>query len=119
MILRNNFRTAVLATALLSLLPLAASAQSSAGSASAAHRSKSTGKADAAEAMYPKATRAEPKIVETAFQDKLVKLSDQVNKKQNEEVLVGAEAILADPKRLAISSAPSAKTPCRTTPISW
>ena len=100
MILRNKFRTAALAAALLTLLPVEAFAQSYSSEPAPVdhHRKPSDKKAAAPEVLYPKATRTEPKIVETALQDKLAKLSDQVSKKQNDPAIAGAEAILADPK---------------------
>jgi predicted Zn-dependent protease len=101
MILRKSILSAALAAAMLALLPTAATAQDNMSISDAKpvdHHRKPAKKAGDQEPLYPKATRAEPKIVETKLQDKLAKLSEQVTKKQDDDALAGAEAILADPK---------------------
>jgi tetratricopeptide (TPR) repeat protein len=79
---RTKILSAAMAAVLLTVLPVVANAKKTA----------------AAEVLYPKATRAEPKVVDSKLQDKLITLSDQVGAKKNDEALAGAEALLADPK---------------------
>jgi tetratricopeptide (TPR) repeat protein len=105
MSIRTNFRFSVMAMVLSALLPTIVAAQSAddpyrvTDAKPVDHKRKpSAKKAEAAEVMYPKATRSEPKDVESKLQDKLVKLSDQLTAKKNDEVLAGAEEILANPK---------------------
>jgi predicted Zn-dependent protease len=112
MIIRKNILSVALATTLLSVLPTVATAQTaddtySTGDAKPVdhHRKPEAKKGTAQKAMYPKATRAEPKASDSKLNDKLVKLNDQLQKKQNDDVLAGAEAILADTKASNIDRA--------------
>jgi len=101
MIIRPSLRTAALAAALMSLLPVVAIAQeqeSSAGAAATGRHNKSTNKEAAAKILYPKATRAEPRTGDSKLEDKLVRLNQQIDAKKDDEALVSAEAILADSK---------------------
>lgn len=110
MIIRTSIRSAALAAALLALLPVVANAiqEGTADPLSVDHKHKPAKKAAAQEAMYPKATRAEPKVVDSKLQDKLAKLSEQVAQKKNDAALAGAEEILADGKATSADRAMAA-----------
>jgi lipopolysaccharide biosynthesis regulator YciM len=96
----KNILSVALAGALL--LPLAAHAQleGSGDPLSVSHHKKPKAAAAAAaeEAQYPKATRADPKMVASDFNDKLAKIDDEVKGKKNDDALAGAQEILNNPK---------------------
>lgn len=105
MSVRKNIRSTALAAALLALLPTIAAAQMDPDNMSGTaakpvdhHKKAAANKGDAEEVLYPKATRAEPKKAASPLQDKLVKLSDQVAQKKDDDALASAEEILANPK---------------------
>lgn len=80
--IRTRFLYVAMVVVSLALLPVVASAK----------------KSSAEEKLYPNATRAEPAPVESKLQEKLIALSDKVGAKKDDDALVAAEALLADPK---------------------
>jgi tetratricopeptide (TPR) repeat protein len=108
MTIGKSILAATLATLLLSVLPEIAHAQyddqAPMNDPDNPH-AKKKGKAVVQQVMFPKATRAEPKLTPSKIGDTIQKLFDLLEKDKNDEVIALAEQVLANPKASALDRA--------------
>lgn len=113
MIIGKQALCVLLATLLLPAAPSIAQAQGGYGAPAATStdaRPKNKDHDDKADAkaLFPKATRAEPKAAPSRLSTRIGKLYDKLQANSNDEALAGAEEILADAKASNIDRAQAA-----------